>query len=52
MDATFGNECIGNDCSVNGDEDCGACQHCDGTKHCVAPDPLVALDQACVNGGI
>src|SRR5262249_29205011 len=50
MDATFGNECVGNVCAD--DSGCGACQHCDGTNHCVAPDPVVALDQACVNGGI
>ena len=49
MDATFGNECVGNACANDGD--CGACQHCTGSV-CVAPDPATQVDQACVNGGI
>jgi hypothetical protein len=50
INATFGNECVGNSCADS--SECGACQHCDATSHCVAPSTTVAADQACVNGGI
>jgi hypothetical protein len=49
MDATFGNECVGNTCA--GDDECGACQHC-VSNACVAPSSANAADQACVNEGI
>jgi hypothetical protein len=38
MDTAVGNECVGNVCGS--DQDCGACQTCDNTKHCVAPTPM------------
>ena len=50
INATFGNECIGNSCADAGE--CGACQHCDASSHCAAPDPQNAADQACVAHGI
>jgi hypothetical protein len=40
-------ECVGAACP-NGDIDCGACQTCDGTAHCIAPDPA----SACLTGGL
>ncbi len=51
VDTTYGNECVGNDCSVGGDADCGACQQCDGGTHtCLAPAASAALYQACALG--
>jgi hypothetical protein len=50
MDATLGNECVGNSCQD--DSECGACQHCTGTttKTCTAPDATVQADLACASG--
>jgi hypothetical protein len=50
MDATVGNECVGNTCTDDGE--CGACQHCTGTttKTCTAPDPTNQADAACAAG--
>ena len=46
MDATVGNECVGNSCAS--DADCGACQTCDSSQHCAAP----AASSPCLQGGL
>jgi hypothetical protein len=46
MDATTGNECVGNSCAS--DADCGACQTCDNTNVCAAP----SASSPCLLGGI